>query len=110
VADSTAARNVPLPWSARLVTRCTVIACAVLLLVNAAIIANLFIFSPLYGGIKKPPHIRLSCGGIFARWPPVASPAGFFCVDYSINSSPLFMISLCSFCIAAVSVLLNPYP
>ncbi|WP_419583939.1 hypothetical protein, partial [Thiolapillus sp.] len=63
-----------------------------LLLVNAAIIANLFIFSPLYGGIKKPSHIRLSCDGIFSRCPPVGLPAGFFCVDYLINSRPLLPI------------------
>ncbi|WP_419627825.1 hypothetical protein, partial [Thiolapillus sp.] len=55
-----------------------VIACAVLLLVNAAIIANLFIFSPLYGGIKKPPHIRLSCDGVFSCWPLVVFQRVFF--------------------------------
>ncbi|WP_419627983.1 hypothetical protein, partial [Thiolapillus sp.] len=61
-----------------LVTRCTVIAFAVPLIVITAIIAIRFIFLPLYMAIKKPPHIRLLCGGIFSRCPPVGLPAGFF--------------------------------
>ncbi|WP_419587229.1 hypothetical protein [Thiolapillus sp.] len=36
-----------------------------LLLANAAIIAILFIFSPLYGGIKKPPHIAYRAAVFF---------------------------------------------
>ncbi|WP_419639566.1 hypothetical protein, partial [Thiolapillus sp.] len=55
-------------------------------------IVNLFIFSPLYRVIKKPLHIRLSCSGVFFPLASGGSPAGFFCVDYLINSRPFLPI------------------